>query len=62
MFGQPYYPDFPGSVGGGQGVVAIANASVVPSGNPAGGGIWHVEDGALRYRGSNGAITTVAPA
>jgi hypothetical protein len=45
-----------------KGVVAIANASVVPSGNPAGGGILYVEDGALRYRGSNGAITTVAPA
>jgi hypothetical protein len=48
--------------GAGQGVIAIANASVVPSVNPAGGGILYVEDGALKYRGSNGAITTIAPA
>jgi hypothetical protein len=48
--------------GGGQGVIAIANASVAPSVNPAGGGILYVEDGALKYRGSNGTITTIAPA
>jgi hypothetical protein len=45
-----------------QGVIVIANASVVPSVNPAGGGILYVEDGALKYRGSTGAITTIAPA
>jgi hypothetical protein len=45
-----------------QGVIAIVNASVAPSVNPAGGGILFVEDGALKYRGSNGAITTIAPA
>jgi hypothetical protein len=48
--------------GGGQGVMAIANASVAPSGNPAGGGILYVEDGALKYRGSNGTVTTIAAA
>jgi len=48
--------------GGGQGVIAIANALVVPSVNPAGGGILYVEDGALKYRGSEGGITTIAPA
>ena len=48
--------------GGGQGVMAIANASVAPSVNPAGGGILYVEDGALKYRGSNGTLTTIAPA
>jgi len=48
--------------GGGQGVMAIANASVVPSVNPAGGGILYVEDGALKYRGSKGTVTTIAPA
>ena len=48
--------------GKGQGVVAIANASVAPSGNPAGGGILYVEDGALKYRGSNGTVTVIAPA
>jgi hypothetical protein len=48
--------------GAGQGVIAIADALVVPSVNPAGGGILYVEDGALKYRGSNGAVTTIAPA
>ena len=48
--------------GGGQGVIAIANASVVPSENPDGGGILYIEDGALKYRGSNGTVTVLAPA
>jgi hypothetical protein len=48
--------------GGGQGVMAIANASVAPSVNPAGGGILYVENGALKYRGSNGTVTVIAPA
>ena len=48
--------------GGGQGVMAIANATVAPSVNPAGGGILYVEDGALKYRGSKGTVTTIAPA
>jgi len=48
--------------GKGQGVIAIANVSVAPSVNPAGGGILYVEGGALKYRGSNGTITTIAPA
>jgi hypothetical protein len=48
--------------GAGHGVIAIANASVVPSVNPAGGGILYVEDGGLKYRGANGTITTIAPA
>ena len=48
--------------GKGQGVIAIANASVAPSVNSAGGGILYVEGGALKYRGSNGTITTIAPA
>jgi hypothetical protein len=48
--------------GKGQGVIAIANASVAPSVNPAGGGILYVEDGSLKYRGSNGTVTTIAPA
>jgi hypothetical protein len=46
--------------GGGQGVIAIANASVAPSVNPAGAGILYVEDGALKYRGSNGTVTVIA--
>jgi hypothetical protein len=48
--------------GAGQGVIAIANASVVPSADPAGGGILYVEDGVLKYRGSNGTVTVIAPA
>jgi hypothetical protein len=48
--------------GGGQGVIAIANATVVPEANPAGGGILYVRDGALMYRGSNGTVTIIAPA
>jgi hypothetical protein len=48
--------------GGGRGVMAIANASVTPSINPAGGGVLYVEDGALKYRGSNGTVTVIAPA
>jgi hypothetical protein len=48
--------------GKGQGVIAIANATVAPSVNPAGGGILYVQDGALMYRGSNGTVTAIAPA
>jgi hypothetical protein len=48
--------------GGGQGVIAIANATVAPSVNPAGGGILYVEDGSLKYRGANGTVTVIAPA
>jgi hypothetical protein len=48
--------------GKGQGVIAIANVSVAPSANPAGGGILYVEDGALKYRGSKGTVTVIAPA
>ena len=46
----------------GQGVVAIHNASVAPSVNPANGGILYVEEGALKYRGSSGTVTVIAPA
>jgi len=50
--------------GGGQGVIAIVNASVAPSPfkNLAGAGILYVEDGALKYMGSKGTVTTIAPA
>jgi hypothetical protein len=46
--------------GGGRGVIAIANASVAPTVNPAGGGLLYVDDGVLKYRGSNGTVTTIA--
>jgi hypothetical protein len=48
--------------GRGKGVIAIANATVAPSVSPAGGGILYVEDGALKYKGSNGTVTAIAPA
>jgi hypothetical protein len=48
--------------GGGQGVIAIANAAVAPTGNLAGAGILYVEDGALKYRSPNGFVTVIAKA
>ncbi len=48
--------------GAGQGVLAIGNAIVTPSVNPAGGGVLYIENGALKYRGSGGTVTTIAPA
>jgi hypothetical protein len=48
--------------GGGQGVIAIANASVAPSKKLPGAGISYVENGALMYMGSNGNVTEIAPA
>ena len=48
--------------GAGRGVIAIANASVAPSADPSGGGILYVEGGALKYRGSSGTVTVIAPA
>ena len=50
------------SYGGGVGVVAIGNAVTPPTGNPAGGGILFSEDGALKWRGSSGTVTVLAPA
>jgi FlaG/FlaF family flagellin (archaellin) len=43
-------------------VMYIANASTVPSSNPSGGGVLYVENGALKYRGSSGTVTTLANA
>lgn len=48
--------------GGGSGVVAIRNAETVPTSSATGGGILFVESGALKYRGSSGTVTTIAPA
>lgn len=50
------------ALGGGARVIGIANATTVPTTNPSGGGIIYVEAGALKYRGSSGTITTIAPA
>jgi hypothetical protein len=48
--------------GGGQGVIAIANASVAPTENLAGAGILYVDAGALKYRSPNGFVTVIAKA
>ena len=49
-------------LGSGSGVVGIVNASVVPSTNSANGGVLYVQAGALKWRGSSGTVTTIAPA
>lgn len=51
-----------GSFGSGSQVIYIANRAAAPSGNPAGGGILYIESGALKYKGSGGTVSTVAPA
>lgn len=48
--------------GGGVKVIAIPNATTAPTTNPTGGGVLYVESGALKYRGSSGTVTTIAPA
>jgi hypothetical protein len=48
--------------GSGAGVIGIANATTVPTTNPTGGGVLYIEAGALKYRGSSGTVTTIAPA
>jgi len=50
--------------GGGQGVIVIANASVAPSPSKKlpGAGILYVQNGELKYMGSNGTVTVIAPA
>lgn len=50
------------SVGGGKGVIGIANADTVPGSNPTGGGVLYAEGGALKWRGSGGLVTTIAAA
>jgi hypothetical protein len=51
-----------GSFGAGTGVVFIANRTAAPSGSPTGGGILYCESGALKFKGSSGTVTTIAPA
>jgi len=48
--------------GSGAGVLGMANATTVPTTNPTGGGVIYVQSGALKYRGSSGTVTTIAPA
>lgn len=44
------------------GVLGLANAATVPSANPTAGGVIYIESGALKYRGSSGTVTVIAPA
>lgn len=50
------------ALGGGVTVIGIANATTVPTSNPAGGGVLYAEAGALKWRGSAGTITQMAAA
>jgi hypothetical protein len=54
--------DSSNSYGGGTNVMFIKNSPTPPNTNPTGGGYLYVEAGALKYRGSSGTITTIAPA
>ncbi|MGW2721426.1 glycosyl hydrolase family 28-related protein [Streptomyces sp. NPDC001492] len=50
-------------LGGGTGaILGITNAAVVPTTNPAGGGVLYAQAGALKWRGSSGTVTTIANA
>ena len=49
-------------LGGGVGVIGIANAATTPASTPSGGGVLFVESGALKFKGSSGTVTTIAPA
>lgn len=46
----------------GDGVIYIANASTAPTASSVSGGILYCEAGALKFRGTSGTITTIAPA
>jgi hypothetical protein len=48
--------------GGGSGVIAILNRLAAPTTNPTGGGVLYAEAGSLRWRGSSGTVTILAPA
>jgi hypothetical protein len=48
--------------GSGVGVLAIKNAATNPSVNPTAGGVLYADAGALKWRGSGGTTTTIAPA
>lgn len=51
-----------GSYGGGAFVAFLANCTTAPTTNPSGGGILYAEGGALKWRGSSGTVSTIAPA
>lgn len=50
------------SFGGGGGVLFIANVSSAGVATPSGGGLLFVQSGILKYRGSSGTTSNIAPA
>ncbi|WP_437767194.1 hypothetical protein WMF27_20460 [Sorangium sp. So ce281] len=50
------------TVANGQGVIGIGNVTSIPTSNPVGGGCLYAQAGSLRWRGSSGTVTTIAPA
>lgn len=46
---------------GGKGVLAVRNTAKVPTTSPEHGGVLYVEEGALKYKGSAGTVTTLGP-
>jgi hypothetical protein len=42
-------------------ILILDNLSASPSASPVGGGYLYVENGALKFMGGNGTITTIAP-
>lgn len=51
-----------GSYGGGSKVIFLHDCTTAPTTNPSGGGILYSQAGALKWRGSSGTVTTIAPA
>lgn len=51
-----------GVASGKRNYIEIANSAIIPTGTPTGGGYLFVDAGALKYTGSSGTTTTVAPA
>ena len=62
LYSNTQFGSLSGAFGGGDGVIGIANRRAAPTSDPSGGGVLYVESGALKYRGSGGAVTTIAPA
>lgn len=51
-----------GSSFAGGNLVLFLRDGTAPSGTPSGGGILYVESGALKFKGSSGSLTVIAPA
>ncbi len=62
LYGNVTLGETAGSFGGGEKVTFLPNAAIVPTTNPTGGGILYCQGGALKFRGSAGTVTPIAPA